>query len=152
ANVCHGAVLARASRLREVQSMTLLPAKPVALRRTRWRVTVVSTLAVLTTGALMAAANAGAAAQDPGPPFLFPGNLLVSGSVYQSDPSLLTPGVTVLPPGCTTGCAVATNDGTYPGVFNNDLVDPSFGVTSPIFLEQLTPSGRFVNALRVPIS
>jgi len=131
--------------------MTLLPAKPAARRRTRWRVTLVSTLAVLTTGSLMAAANAGAAAQDPGPPFLFPGNLLVSGSVYQSDPSLLTPGVTVLPPGCTSDCAVATNDGTYPGVFNNDLVDPSFGVTSPVFLEQITPSGRTVNTLRVPI-
>src|SRR5262249_23352375 len=99
-----------------------------------------------------AAANAGVAVQDPGPPFLFFGNLLVSGSVYQSDSSLLIPGVMVLPPGCMTGCAVATNDGTYLGVFNNDLVDPSFGVTSLIFLEQLTPSGRFVNALRVPIS
>src|SRR5215472_16676461 len=141
----------RASRAEEVQPMTLLPAKPAALRRSRWRVTLVAALAVLTTGSLLAAANAGAATTDHGGSFLFPGNLLVSGSVYQSDPSLLTPGVTVLPPGCTTGCAVATNDGTYPGVFNNDLVDPSFGVTSPIFLEQLTPSGRFVNALRVPI-
>jgi hypothetical protein len=35
-------------------------------------------------------------------------------------------------------------------VFNNDLVDGSFGVTSPVFLNQLTPSGRLVSTLRVP--
>src|SRR5215469_2820844 len=141
----------RASRAEEVQPMTLLPAKPAALRRSRWRVTLVAALAVLTTGSLLAAANAGAATTDHGGSFLLPGNLLVSGSVYQNDPSLLTPGVTVLPPGCTSNCAVATNDGTYPGVFNNDLVDGSFGVTSPVFLEQLTTSGRPVNALWVPV-
>ncbi len=43
-----------------------------------------------------------------------------------------------------------TRTGSYPGVFNNDLVDPSFGVTSPIFLDQLTPDGQLVNVLRVP--
>jgi len=60
------------------------------------------------------------------------------------------PGVTVLPPGCTSGCATANNNAAYPGVWNNDLVDASFGVTSPIVLEQLTPSGHLVNTLRVP--
>jgi hypothetical protein len=35
-------------------------------------------------------------------------------------------------------------------VFNNALVDPSFGVTSPVFLDQLTPSGRLLSTLRVP--
>jgi hypothetical protein len=59
-----------------------------------------------------------------------------------NDPGLLTPGVTVLPPGCTTGCVTATNDGSYPQVWDNALADGSFGVTSPIFLDQLTPSGR----------
>ena len=132
--------------------MTLLPAKPAALRRSRWRVTLVAALAVLTTGSLIAAANASAATRDHERPFFFPGNLLVSGSVYQNDPSLLTPGVTQLPPGCTgSNCVTATNDGTYPGVFNNALVDGSFGVTSPAFLEQLTPYGRFVNGMFVPI-
>ena len=58
--------------------------------------------------------------------------------------------MTILPPGCTSGCVTATNDGSYPGVFNNDLVDASFGVTSPVFLDQLTPSGRLVSTLRVP--
>ena len=45
---------------------------------------------------------------------------------------------------------LATNDGTYPQVFNNDLVDASFGVTSPIFLDQITPSGQLVSTLRGP--
>ena len=35
-------------------------------------------------------------------------------------------------------------------MFNNDLVDGSFGVTSPVFLDQITPSGRLVSTLRVP--
>jgi hypothetical protein len=101
-------------------------------------------------GSLFAATGASAASARDHGGFLQPGNLLVSGSVYQNDPGLLTPGVTVLPPGCTSGCTTATNDGSYPGVFNNDLVDASFGVTSPVFLDQLTPSGRLVSKLRVP--
>jgi hypothetical protein len=71
-------------------------------------------------------------------------------SVYQGTPGLLQPGVTVLPPGCTSGCAVASNDGSYPGVWNNDSVDGTFGVTSPILLDQITQSGRLVNTLPVP--
>jgi hypothetical protein len=59
--------------------------------------------------------------------------------------------VTVLPPGCTSGCAVASNDGSYPGVWNNDSVDGTFGVTSPILLDQITQSGRLVNTLQVPV-
>ena len=42
------------------------------------------------------------------------------------------------------------SDGSYPIVFDNDQVDPSFGVTSPIFLDQITPSGALVNTLAVP--
>ncbi len=76
------------------------------------------------------------------------GNLLVSGSVYRG--ADITQGVTMLPPGCTTGCAVANADGTYPFVFNNDIVDPSFGVTSPVVLYQLTPNGSLVSRTKVP--
>ena len=75
---------------------------------------------------------------------LQPGDLLISGSVYTGSAGLLTPGVTVLPPGCTSGCATATADGSYPGVFNNVLADGSFGITSPIFLNEVTPAGRLV--------
>ena len=66
--------------------------------------------------------------------------LLVSGSRYRE--ADIQPGVTVLPPGCTSGCATATADGAYPYVFNNDIVDPSFGVAAPIFLERVTSEGR----------
>ncbi len=84
--------------------------------------------------------------------FLEPGNLLVSRSVYGGTTDLLTPGTTVLPPGCTSSCAKANADGSYPTVFNNDIIDPSFGITSKIFLDQLTPWGARVNSLEVPNS
>ena len=80
---------------------------------------------------------------------LRPGNLLVSGSVYRG--ADIQPGVTQLPPGCTTAnCVTANSDGAYPYVFNNDVVDGSFGVTSPIFLDQLTTSGQLVSRIKVP--
>jgi hypothetical protein len=82
---------------------------------------------------------------------LAPGNLLVSRSVYENDPNLVA-GVTELPAGCTTGCNPANAGGAYPEVWNNDLVDESFGVTSKIFLDQLTPGGAPISTLEVPNS
>ncbi len=79
-----------------------------------------------------------------------PGNLVVSRSVY--DPATLVPGTTLLPPGCVSGCVRATADGSYPTVFDNDLADASFGITSRIFLDQLSPSGRAVSSIEVPNS
>ena len=109
-------------------------------------------LAPLCGAALVAAGANGAYARagDDGGRFFMPGNLVVSRSVYTGTPGLLQPGVTVLPPGCTSGCATATSDGTYPEVWNNDLADASFGITSPVFLDQITPSGHLINTLRVP--
>jgi phosphodiesterase/alkaline phosphatase D-like protein len=72
---------------------------------------------------------------DPGGTTFAPGNLLVSRSVYGGSASTVTVGQ-ALPGG---GTAVA--DGSYPGVWANEAPDPSFGVTSPIFLDQLTASG-----------
>jgi hypothetical protein len=126
-----------------------------AVLRGRWRLAV-PVAATALTGALVAAgpaAGATAHGQFPGQQgsWFQPGNLVVSGSVYTGTASLFTPGVTELPPGCSgTACTPAVADGTYPGVFNNDTVDGSFGITSPIFLAQLTPGGRLVNVLRVP--
>ncbi|MBV9651708.1 MAG: hypothetical protein JO296_16450 [Pseudonocardiales bacterium] len=77
-------------------------------------------------------------------------DLLVSRLVYVGAPGLLTPGQTVLPPGCTSGCATAVSDGTYPQVFNNALVDPSFGVTAPISLDEMTTTGNVVGTITVP--
>ena len=38
---------------------------------------------------------------------------------------------------------MATSNGTYPYVWNNDLVDGSFGITAKIVLDQLSLSGQF---------
>jgi hypothetical protein len=84
--------------------------------------------------------------------YFSPGNLVVSRSVYDNRASNVVAGVTVLPPNCMTGCAVAIADGTYPTVWNNDLVDGSFGITSKILLDQVTPSGALVTTLEVPSS
>jgi hypothetical protein len=80
---------------------------------------------------------------------LIPGNLLLSTSEYT--PADITAGVTQLPPGCSgTGCTTAIAGGTYPFVFNNDTVDASFGVTSRVFLEELTPWGQVFARIPVP--
>jgi len=98
--------------------------------------------ACVVTGAAIAATttSVGTAAAHGDDGVFLPGNLLVSRSVYTGDAGTITAGVTVLPPGCTSGCAVANSNGSYPGVFDNDLVDGSFGITAPIFVDQVTPS------------
>ena len=86
-----------------------------------------------------------------------PDNLVVSRSVYDNNPNNIQVG-TILPPNCaatTGGCAGpdgATNDGSYPFVWNNDTYDGSFGITSKIFLDQITPFGQLVSSLEVPNS
>jgi hypothetical protein len=83
-----------------------------------------------------------------------PGILVVSRSVYSASPSAVTVGQQ-LPPVCGTSAsctAHATNDGTYPTVFNNAAVDGSFGITSPIYLDQLTTNGSLLNSYAVPTS
>jgi hypothetical protein len=84
----------------------------------------------------------------------FPGNLVVSRSVYDNNANNIAVG-TALPPNCakTVGpCAPATNNGVYPFVFNNVIPDPAFGVASKIFLDQITPFGFVLNTLEVPNS
>jgi len=84
-----------------------------------------------------------------------PGNLVISRSVYDNKPGNVTVGET-LPVGCVPNkknkvtCGSATNNGTYPQVFNNDLVDASFGITSKIFLDQISPFGFNLGSLEVP--
>jgi hypothetical protein len=88
---------------------------------------------------------------------LWPGNLVVSRSVYDNNPGNVTVGE-ILPPNCaatTGGCGAsigAPNDGTYPFVWNNDIYDASFGITSKIYLDQITPWGWFLNSIEVPNS
>lgn len=86
-----------------------------------------------------------------------PNNLVVSRSVYDNNSGNVVPG-TVLPPGCastTGGCSASTGapyDGTYPLVWNNDLYDASFGMTSKIFLDEMSPFGFVFGSLEVPNS
>jgi hypothetical protein len=82
---------------------------------------------------------------------LQPGNLLVSRSVYEPT-SKLTAGSTELPPGCVTECKTATAGGAYPEVWNNDATDESFGVTSKILLDQITPWGAPISSIEAPNS
>jgi uncharacterized protein (TIGR03437 family) len=87
------------------------------------------------------------------------GNIVVTRSVYTGDATTVVAGQP-LPPVCpaTAACGTgrATDSGAYPSltstnnVWNNDNVDGSFGITSPIFLDQLTPTGALVNTLPVP--
>jgi hypothetical protein len=84
---------------------------------------------------------------------LRPGNLLLSKVIYDNNANNVVAGVTLLPPNCVgSGCVKATAGGTYPTVFNNALVDGSFGITSKIVLDQLTPFGRWLGSIEVPNS
>ncbi len=72
---------------------------------------------------------------------LYPNNLVVSRSVYDNKASNVKVGQ-MLPPNCnltTAGCptpSTAQFDGTYPTVFNNDITDSNFGITSKIYLDR----------------
>ncbi len=96
-----------------------------------------------------------------------PGTLVLTRSVYVGTPSLLVPGVTLLPPGCVAGtanvplikggtipvavvCVTPISDASFPNVFLNAGVDPNFGVTSPIFLDDLTTDGHRLDTLPIP--
>jgi uncharacterized protein (TIGR03437 family) len=87
------------------------------------------------------------------------GNIVVSRTVYTGTASTLAAGQP-LPPVCPStakcGTAAASDSGAYPSnngannVFKNNTLDGSFGVTSPIFLDQVSPTGTLVNTLAIP--
>lgn len=89
------------------------------------------------------------------PQKLQPGNLVLSRTVYDNNPATVTVGE-ILPPNCastTGGCGASTGapyDGTYPTIWNNDIYDGSFGVTSPIYLDQITPDGATIESVELP--
>ena len=82
---------------------------------------------------------AGVAHADP----YVPGNLLVSKSVYNVPASTIVVGQTVLPGG---NGAKAVADASYPNVFKNETPDPSFGITTPIVIDQVTRAGALVSS------
>lgn len=96
-----------------------------------------------------------------------PDSLVLSRSLYVGTPGLLVPGVTLLPPGCVAGtvnvpliaggttpvavaCSTPTADATFPNVFTNAAADAHFGITSPIFLDNLTTDGHLLGTLAIP--
>jgi hypothetical protein len=118
------------------------------------RLTSAKAIAILSLTALATSNPAGAEDHDHTHVRFFSGNLVVSRSVYDNNASNVTIGA-LLPVNCasTVGpCAAAINNGTYPFVFNNDTIDASFGITSKIFLDQITPSGFLLDSLEVPNS
>jgi hypothetical protein len=128
-------------------------------RRRLRRQLAAAALAAAALCAVVATAQGDVPFLSPGPVVLIPGNLLISRSDYVAAPALVA-GTTDLPPGCGPSnvpadpCTVAnTSGGAYPQVFNNDSADPSFGITSPIFLDQVSPySGHLINTIPVPTS
>ena len=75
-----------------------------------------------------------------------PGNLIVSRTVYEGTVSTVTVGQ-VLP-----GGGVAIGDGSFANVFTNEKPDPSFGVSSAIFLDQMTTGGSLIGTTAIDSS
>jgi hypothetical protein len=97
-------------------------------------------------GSLVVTAGlAGSPAHADARPQITPGNLLVSRLHYVGTADPLVPGITRLPTGAT---AVAGSD--FAHVWDNADVDGNFGVTAPIYLDQMTPSGSLVSSTTVP--
>lgn len=106
-----------------------------------------------------------------------PDSVVLSRSVYVGTASTVTIGET-LPRGCAGGangssvvavpliaggttdvtvpCGIATDNGEFPNlsdshnVWNNSNSDGSFGVSSPIFLDNLSTDGRLLGTLAIP--
>src|ERR1700730_7196853 len=72
-----------------------------------------------------------------------PGDLLLTRTVYQGTVSTVSIGQ-ALPGGGT-----AVVDGSYPFVWSNEGPDPSFGVSSPIFVDEVTIKGEQVRTIVV---
>ncbi len=76
-----------------------------------------------------------------GTPIFGPGTILVSRTTYTG-----TSG-TVTFPGLLPNNAASTANGSFPNVFNNETPDASFGVTSPIFIDQMTRTGGLISTI-----
>jgi hypothetical protein len=106
---------------------------------------IIVTASLTVTATLAEAVTTGAAALAAAKTPVIAGDLLVSRVHYTGAADLIVPGVTVLPTGAT-----AIADGTFAHVWDNASVDPNFGITAPIYLDQLTPAGAAVSSIGVP--
>lgn len=141
---------------------------------------VLTAAALLAAGTFITKARANDDDRDRQNHFEFiPGTLVLSGSVYVGNAGTVTPGED-LPLGCAGGangssnvqvptttagtsitvnvpCGIATDNGEYPNIFdshnvwnNNTNSNNDFGVTSPIFLEDILPNGLPLEVLPIP--
>jgi hypothetical protein len=122
-----------------------------------WKSATTVLVAAAVAGGASASAQGFGFGHDHDNQVFLPGNLVLSRSVYDNNPNNVKVG-TILPPGCsgtTGGCGAASGapyDGTFPYVFNNDAYDSSFGITSRLYLDQITPFGWLINTLELPNS
>ena len=150
------------------------------MKNIRFPALVISLALVLVAGKLVTKVAAAADNNpQPSSHFRFlPNSLVVTRSVYVGTADILTIGET-LPPGCAGGpngnttvavptttpgvmddvqvtCGVASDNGEYANlndshnVFNNANTDGSFGITSPIFLDNITSEGHLLGTLPIP--
>jgi hypothetical protein len=86
--------------------------------------------------------------------FLRPGSLIISSSTYdRTRGAVASLKVGTVLPNSATATTTAVADNNYVTVWNNDSVDGSFGVTSPIRLTQLdAETGRAQRSIGVPAS
>ena len=138
----------------------------------RNRMVVAAALAVLAVTATIGLKAKDDQSSNPAQFKFQPNSLVLSRSVYAGDANTVAPGQT-LPPGCVAGnvtvpliaggsnqaavtCGAAIDNGEYPNledshnVWNNDGPDASFGVTSPIFLDNIDSKGKLIGTLAVP--
>ena len=88
-----------------------------------------------------------------------PGNLIVSTTTYigannaQGTPLQVGDALATVVTATGSGSSGRSNSsGNFATVFNNAAVDANFGVTAPIFLQQITTTGTLVSTLAVPTS
>jgi hypothetical protein len=84
--------------------------------------------------------------------FLRPNSLVISSSTYdRSQGAVASLKVGTVLPNSATATTTAVADNNYVTVWNNESVDASFGVTSPIRLTDIDPrNGRVLRSIRVP--
>ena len=128
--------------------------------------------------AAVAALKAASPADDHEGFHFAPDSLVLTRSVYEGTADTVTIGE-VLPPGCPAGpngsyvvnvptttpgvttsvtvtCGIASDNGEFPNdndshnVWNNANSDGSFGISSPIFLDNLSLDGDRLGTLRIP--
>src|SRR5579862_1726668 len=118
--------------------------KDRARRRVSWRVRNTRAVAGVAVLGLLMTASAVSAKSSPTHPFV-PGSVVIADTTY---PAQGEPAISVGQPLAEGGNAIA--DGKYPEAFNNDSVDGSFAVSTPLTLEDVDSSGNPLSQIKVP--